>query len=128
MIRYLLLEVSPGLLNRNERHANSHVHDVYVPREGGIASQRGTVAGGLVRSHRAVLCRPKRDEWRIEARDEIPAEALGTVRPDDKSCRSGFEPVISRAAGSIVMVPDGYVTLDGSDEPITDARVASRST
>ena len=32
------------------------------------------------------------------------------------------------AAGLIVMVPDGYVTLGGLGEPITDACVASRNT
>ena len=42
--------------------------------------------------------------------------------------RSEFEPEISRAAGSIAMVPDGHVTLDGTDEPVTNARMTSRST
>jgi hypothetical protein len=45
-----------------------------------------------------------------------------------KSCRSGFEPVILRLAGSIAMVPNGCVTLSGSDYPMTDGRAASRNT
>lgn len=44
------------------------------------------------------LCRSGQSQL-IEPRDEVPAEALGTVGPDDEVLPFGFEPVISLAAG-----------------------------
>lgn len=45
-----------------------------------------------------------------------------------KSCRSGLWPDISFALGEIAIEPSGKVTLEGSAEPMTEARVACRRT
>jgi hypothetical protein len=45
-----------------------------------------------------------------------------------KSWRSGLEPVISRAEGSMETAPCGRVVLVTSAEPIIEARVAWRRT
>ena len=71
-----------------------------------MAVQRGVVAGGLGCSHHVVLYVSQSDEWHIEAKDGMPAEALGTFGPLMKSCCSEFEPVILHGAGSIAIVPD----------------------
>ena len=83
-IRNLFIEVPPSLLDRNEGHADADVHGMCVPRKDGITAQHGAIACAIARTHRAVLYCPERDEWRIETRDEVSAEALGAVGSDDE--------------------------------------------
>ena len=83
-IRNLFIEVPPSLLDRNEGHADTNVHGTCILRKDGIATQNGAVACALARTNCAVLYRPERNEWSIESRDEVSAEALSTVGPDDE--------------------------------------------
>ena len=117
-VRYLPLEVPPRLLHRNERHANTHVDRAHIPRENRIPAEHGLLTcyrlarvqqGAVLRARRRRRRRrPKRDERRIEARDEVPAEASSGVRPDDEVLPLGIGPcdlarggVDSDAAGRV---------------------------
>ena len=74
----------PSLLSRNEGHADTNVHSMCVPREESIAVLYGAVVGALARSRTVPFCTIPNATNGASERDEVSAEALSTVGPNDE--------------------------------------------
>ena len=92
-VRYLLIQVRPRLLDRDERHAHTHVHrprpllEPHEPRQQPPLPTRRPLANSTV------LDRPVARKVLVEARDEVRApDGRRAIRVDDEVLALGVRP------------------------------------